>query len=189
MARESRGTSGLPPSRTTCRAPRARGAVRALWRLVSATLIVAGLSLVAFHAWLFWDQWQIGRLSDPLLLAKWAGSAVLVAALAVCHRRKVSLLHGRKALVLWTLAAVLHVGADHPGISVAPETASAVLFVLPSAAVTALLAAGLVLASRRSRASVRPAARTTVRPAPLPFRPSPLLASPRGLRAPPLRFA
>jgi hypothetical protein len=149
----------------------------------------AAIALVLFHVWLFWDQWQIGRLSDPLLAAKWAGSALLVVALAIGRRHRVALLRGRRGVVIWTLAAVLHVGADHPGIAVPPETASAVLFVLPGMAGAALLTAGLFFGARRTRTAMRaspPRRRVTTA---TPFPRSPLLVSPRGLRAPPLRFA
>ena len=189
MAREPAGTPGLPRNRQR-RIDLRRGAVsRLVWRVVSIALGSAALALVLFHAWLFWDQWQIGRLSDPLLATKWAGSALLLVAFAICRRQRVALLRGRRGVVIWTLAAVLHVGADHPGIAVTPETASAVLFVLPGIAGAALLTAGLLWGARRTRTAMRaraPRIRVTTAH---PFPRSPLLVSPRGLRAPPLRFA
>lgn len=189
MAREPAGTPGLPRHRQR-RIDLRRGAIaRVAWRLLSSALGAAAIALVLFHVWLFWDQWQIGRLSDPLLAAKWAGSALLVLAFAACRRHSVPLLRGRRGLVIWTLAAVLHVGADHPGIAVPPETASAVLFVLPGVAGAALLTAGLVFGARRTRAAVRTGASRSRVTTAHPFLRSPLLVSPRGLRAPPLRFA
>jgi hypothetical protein len=191
MAREPAGTPGLLRHRQRRIDLRGGAVSRLVWRVVSITLGSAALALVLFHVWLFWDQWQIGRLSDPLLAAKWAGSALLVVAFAICRRQRVALLRGRRGVVIWTLAAVLHVGADHPGLAVTPETASAVLSVLPGVAGAALLAASLLLlfGARRTRTDVRaraPRRRVTTTH---PFRRSPLLVSPRGLRAPPLRFA
>lgn len=189
MAREPDGTPGLPRNRHRQADLRRVAIARVAWRLVSTALGAAAIALVLFHVWLFWDQWQIGRLSDPLLAAKWAGSAMLVLAFAACRRHSVALLRGRRGLVIWTLAAVLHVGADHPGIAVPAETASAVLFVLPGMAGAALLTAGLLFGARRTRSAVctRVSRSRVTRAHPVPR--SPLLVSPRGLRAPPLRFA
>jgi hypothetical protein len=189
MAREPAGTPGLPRHRHRQIDLRRAAVSRVVLRVLSIALGSAAIALVLFHVWLFWDQWQIGRLSDPLVAAKWAGSALMVVAFAACRRYRVALLRGRRGLVIWTLAAVLHVGADHPGIAVPPETASAVLFVMPVVAGAALLTARLLLGARRARAAFRARASRSRITTARPFPRSPLLVSPRGLRAPPLRFA
>ena len=190
MAPVSGGRSPLPALRSTGRERPTRSVAGAALRMRSAAAVAGALARVLFHVWLFWGQWQVGRLSDPLMAAKWAGSGLLLAALVVCHRRHASVFHGRRALVIWTLAAVVHVGAGQPAHSGAPESSSAVLFVLPGMAGAALLAAaGLLLAARRSRASAPRTLRPLVRAARASFPPSFLFAGPLGLRAPPVRFA
>jgi hypothetical protein len=164
------------------------GVARAAWRMFSALLGLATLALVAFHVWLFWGQWQVGLLTDPLVALRWGGSALLVAALIALHRRGVPLFRGRQALVVWTLAAVVHVGADSAAVPPSPEFSSTGLtFVVPSVAGIALIAGCALLAhTRRRRLAPRSVTFTLVRPAARRNRPARYRSAPRALRAPPL---
>ena len=167
---------------------RVRGSVaRTAWRMLSALLGLGTLALIAFHVWLFWGQWQVGRLADPLVAVRWGGSVLLVAALIVLQRRHVPLFRGRQALVIWTLAAVVHVGADSAALSASPEfSSSGLIFVVPSVAGVALIAACAALAITRRRLVSRPATFGLVRPTHRCPRRALFLSVPRALRAPPL---
>jgi hypothetical protein len=156
--------------------------------MLSGLLALSALALVAFHVWLFWGQVQVGRLADPLTAARWASSALLAVALVVLHRKHAPLFHGRQALVIWTLIALVHVGpgaaqAD-PGVPHAP----AIVFVVPAIAGAALFAAWALLRAVGPRRAVHvgrsAALLVSVARQSLPR--SPLLAVPRPLRAPPV---
>jgi hypothetical protein len=155
-------------------------------RAVSALLVLSALSLVIFHLWLFWHRWEAGGFSDPLVAARWIGSALLVAGLALARRRRL-LPEGRQALVVWMLIALVHVGANHPEINSSPLASPGLLFVAPGAAGAALLAAAaLVRAARRRRVLVS-ALRVATPRTPREGRPrAPFLTNPRPLRAPPI---
>ena len=161
---------------------------RTAWRMLSALLGLGTATLVAFHVWLFWGQWQLGQLADPLLAVKWGGSALIVATLVALQRRGIPLFRGRQALVIWTLAAVIHVGADSTAIAASPEfSPTGLTFVVPTVAGVTLIAACALLGTlRRRRLVPAPATFALVRPAARRHRPAPLLVAPHGLRAPPL---
>jgi hypothetical protein len=156
-------------------------------RILSALLVVVGLALIVFHVWLFWNRWETGRLADPEIAARWAGSVLLIIALAALKGRRISLVRGRQALVVWTLVAFVHLGAHNPAISYSFAPSSpGVLFVIPSVAGAALIVASTLLLAARSypipvrqlTIARRPVARQRCRPSPVPI-------SPHGLRAPP----
>ena len=155
--------------------------------MLSVALGAGALALVVFHVWLFWGQWQVGRLTDPFVAVRWAGSALLVLALLALRRRHVPVLRGRQALVIWTLAAIVHVGADTAAVTASPEFSSGLLFVVPSVAGAALVAAcALLAAALRQRRSHRRSPVARVRTLRARCRPSLFLTCPRALRAPPL---
>jgi hypothetical protein len=64
--------------------------------------------LALFHVWLFAGQVWDGRLADPVVLLRWVVAGALVAALVVLYRQGISIVHGRKAVAIWLLAALLH---------------------------------------------------------------------------------
>ncbi|MCC7180742.1 MAG: hypothetical protein IT177_20350 [Acidobacteria bacterium] len=121
-----------------------------------AVPILGGL-LVLFHAWLFGSQWWDGQLAEPGLTFRWLIAAGLVTALAGLRRRGVSIFHGRKAVAIWLLAALLHgpamsARADHPESPALPEAATVLVQLT---ALSTALGLGLLLMaalSGRSRA-------------------------------------
>lgn len=160
--------------------------------MLTGLLAVSALALIAFHLWLFWDQVQVGRLSDPLTAVRWAGSALLAASLVVLHRTQASLFQGRRALVIWLLIALVHVGpGTAAGADAAVPHAPAVVFVVPAIAGAALFAAWALLRAaggRRFALDRLPATLVTRHARPLRPR-SPFLATPYALRAPPTAAA
>ncbi len=162
-----------------------REAARAALRHVAGALVAA---LVLFHGWLV-----VRRLSEPAtlppgVLLRWLGAFAVVAALLWLRRLGLPLLHGRKALAVWTVALLLHGNAgaspldgDATGGSV-PET---LVLVLPGVLSVATASALLLLASVRPRpllASARGAG--VLRPVGAAKHLSPCLAG-LGPRAPP----
>ena len=76
--------------------------------MIRRALLAAGALLALFHVWLFAGQVWDGRLSDPVVLLRWIVAGALVAALVVLYRQGISIVHGRKAVAIWLLAALLH---------------------------------------------------------------------------------
>lgn len=113
------------------------------------TLKAAGALLVLFHVWLFArDAWAGHLLLDLGLLARWGAAAGLAWGLFRLWRQGASLLLGRKAVALWTLAAMLHGPAlagrlDIPDLPLAPVVAGSLV---PAAATLAGLLVLLALA-------------------------------------------
>ncbi|RPH37119.1 MAG: hypothetical protein EHM91_15420, partial [Planctomycetota bacterium] len=83
-------------------------------RLASSLGLAAVASLVLLHASILWDRLANGRMSEPGVALRWLAAGVLVAALVALRRRGVSILWGRRALVLWLLVLLLHAGAAAP---------------------------------------------------------------------------
>ena len=163
----------------------------ASWRVLTGAAVAGWTGLALFHVWLLWGQWQDGRLSDPVVAAKWAGSALLLGALAFLYRSGGALVFGRQALVVWMLAALVHVGAGQPGLSADPSSSSpALLFIVPSLAGAALLVGSALLAAARRARRITGGIRLTP---PLAIRVQHcsrlVLARSRALRAPPLAIA
>lgn len=65
--------------------------------------------LIAFHAILLWERLADSTLFEPVPAIRWLATVALIALLFRLHRRGVSLLQGRGALVLWLLVLLLHV--------------------------------------------------------------------------------
>ena len=134
------------------------GLSRAAWRVVRGAGVLALAVLAVFHVSLLWSRLVDGQLLEPLVAARWLGAAALTAGLVTLRHRGVSLVAGRRALVVWLLVVLLHWGAK-PAATVAdgnqPST-SDLIFVLPSTAVAAFVGFGLLVATLAA-SRVRPA--------------------------------
>jgi hypothetical protein len=165
-------------------------------RVASWTATSCALLLIGFHALIFWRHLLSGALADPGKGLAWAIGFVLFGFMVALRRAGVPLLWGRRALVVWIMVALLHVGALKPGHLDATALGTATdatlsLFTLPPSIVSLAALAGLLLvllsAGRRRRAPLALAvavvrARAAHRPvqdglfAPLPSRAPPLAA-------------
>lgn len=125
------------------------GLSRAGWRVLRGAGLFAVAGLAIFHISLFWDRLVGGQLLDPLVAGRWLAAAALASGLVALRRRGVSLVAGRRALVVWLLVVLLHYSAK-PAVTVAdaghPAT-SDLIFVLPSTAAAALVGVGLLAAA------------------------------------------
>ncbi len=113
-----------------------------------------GALLGAFHLWLLGNQAWSGQLSEPDVVLRWLGALALVGGLAVLRRRGESLV-GRKAIVIWVLAALLHgpsLGNDLDGFATPslPEAVATLGQIVASVSLPGLSLL-LILAIRRSR--------------------------------------
>jgi hypothetical protein len=71
---------------------------------------IAGGLLVAFHVWLLAGHLATGQFLEPERLFRWVITAGLAAGI-ILLRRQGATLFGRRALVVWLLAGMLHVPA------------------------------------------------------------------------------
>jgi hypothetical protein len=118
-------------------------------RLVSSLGLTAVATLVVLHASILWDRVANGRIGEPGVALRWCAAGVLVAGLIALRRRGVSLLWGRKALVLWLLVLLLHAGAAVPQDPTPLVAPGQLLVVLPAALAPACLLLLLVWAEFR----------------------------------------
>ncbi len=129
--------------------------------LVRALLRVAAASLVVFHGFLLWDRVASLTLLDPAVALRWGAAAALALGLVRLQLAGVPLTSGRKALVVWSLVALLHASMV-PGLgglaATLAEADAGLLLVLSISGLLVLLGAG---ASR-----TLPARGTPGRPAP-----------------------
>jgi hypothetical protein len=134
-----------------------QGVVATAWRMARRLAAVAAAGLTVFHARLLWDRLTAGEMLEPLVALRWTAAILLVVALVALRRAGVPLLHGRRALAVWVLVALLHWSAGPPlqDGSAAPEGSSAILLVLPAGAV-ALAGLGLTLAILAARRAALP---------------------------------
>lgn len=114
-------------------------------RLYGVAGFVLTAVLAVFHGQLLWHRLSEGSLLQPIVVARWAVSALLVLALLQLWSRGLPLLRGRRAGVLWLIVVLLH--AMGPGGSVPAVQATEGM--LPAMlAMLALLAFGLVAVGR-----------------------------------------
>jgi hypothetical protein len=135
------------------------GLSRAGWRVLRGAGVLAFAALAVFHVSLLWTRLVDGQLLDPLVAARWLGAIALTAGLVALRRRGVSLVAGRRALVVWLLVVFLHWSAK-PAIAVADDgqpSTSDLIFVVPSTAAAALVGLGLLVASFAASRVRRPA--------------------------------
>lgn len=76
-------------------------------RALSMSLAIAAVVLTVFHGWVFVAQAAAGQLDDPWVILRWVVGSAIVVALAALRRRGESM-WGRKAIAIWSLAALLH---------------------------------------------------------------------------------
>ena len=135
------------------------GLSRAGWRVLRGAGVFALAALALFHVSLLWTRLVDGQLLDPLVAVRWLGAAALTGGLIALRRRGVSLVTGRRALVVWLLVVLLHWSAT-PAVAVAydgqPST-SELIFVVPSTAAAALVGLGLLVATFAASRVRRPA--------------------------------
>jgi hypothetical protein len=125
------------------------GLSRAGWRVLRSAGAVLLAALAVFHVSLLWSRLVDGQLLDPTVAARWLAAATLTIALVALRRRGVSLVAGRRALVVWLLVVLLHWSAT-PTIAVADDgqpSPSDLIFVLPSTAAAGLVGVGLLVAT------------------------------------------
>jgi hypothetical protein len=175
-----------------CASPRRREVSSTRVARAVAVLRVAAVAvLLVFHAVLLWTHLLDGRLFEPAVALRWTIGFVLLAVIAGFRRIGVPLFWGRRALVVWVLVALLHVGAATPATSTSltgddPAGMALSLVVLPPTAgilfTSVLLLLGVLLA--RGFRSQAPAAARVRRDRPARLR-SELLRPRLAPRAPP----
>ena len=129
-------------------------------RLIGGRRLLAGIggfaltaALAVFHGHLLWQRLTDGSLLQPIVVARWAVSVLLVVALLQLWSKGLPVLRGRRAGVLWLVVVLLH--AFTPGGSL-PAVDPVAEGMLPAAlAMLALLAFGLAAAARHGSISTR----------------------------------
>jgi len=125
----------------------ARGWGFALSALVAAS--VAGLAVL--HVWLLWRRIAEQEIFEPLIAVRWLAALALLGGFAWLRRQGVPLLYGRRALVLWLLVALLHLGVSVTGVessvmSLDTAVAAERWLALPIVSIALALLAGALLA-------------------------------------------
>jgi hypothetical protein len=154
---------------------------RSTRRTLSAVAGAAIAALALLHALLFWGRVADGSLLKPEVAARWGSALALLAAMRALQRHRIPLFHGRRALVLWCLIAMLHASADVDRARAAGDAPSIVPPTLTL--VIALLAAGLAGAAPSLRGAA-PTFSPVSRRSPRVLRSTALLG-PRFSRPPP----
>src|SRR5262245_13297945 len=182
-----------PANRLTAVLRPRSGIGRGAWRILQAASWTAGALLVAFHAWLLWDRLAAGEFFDPVVALRWGTCAITVAAFVALHRAGASMFHGRRALVVWLLVALIHVGNNrvvNGAIGPASGDDAAVTFVLPSVVAVGLSGVALLcLLSLTRRRTAADHSRFCTVELEADGRPSRGWRRPGPSRAPPLAFA
>ncbi|QQR75775.1 MAG: hypothetical protein IPJ17_09455 [Holophagales bacterium] len=147
--------AGARPHRAGRRGPSA-------WLIAAASALLTA-ALVPFHAWLLWERLSDLSIGQPAVAWRWIAALALLAAGLRELRQGRPLLWGRRALVLWTLAFLLHAGATpvstHPiPLSVPPPPAVHLLWLVPFGLASGLpeLAERFAAAFRRGFVTPRP---------------------------------
>ena len=83
---------------------------RARTMLAAASGVMALLVLGGFHAILLWQRLLDFSLFRPVPAIRWLATAALMIGLYRLHRRGISFIRGRHALVFWLLVLLLHAG-------------------------------------------------------------------------------
>jgi hypothetical protein len=137
--------TGSRPVRLTARSGGFGLQGRTVFSYAAAALV---LPLFALHGWLLWLRISQGRLLEWGVALRWGAGALLLLTLLALRRRGVPLFWGRKALALWILVLLIHwtAPASSAGARAEGPVPPPILFVLPAAAGTLALAAGLLWA-------------------------------------------
>lgn len=116
-------------------------------RLVGFGGFALSAVLAVFHGRLLWQRLTDGSLLEPMVVARWVVSALLVLALLQLWSRGLPLLRGRRAGVLWLIVVLVHAMA--PGGSVPAIGPIGAEGMLPVAlAMLLLLAFGVAVSPR-----------------------------------------
>lgn len=127
---------------------------RSLSRLISLTLGMAGISLVAFHAALFWQRIADATIGNPAVLGRWVASALLIGAGVAARRYAARHWSNRKTgFVFWMLVVLLHATVPADERLVATNDVVTVVVKVGIAAVATFFA---VVAALGSLLSLRP---------------------------------
>jgi hypothetical protein len=108
-------------------APRRLAASRGR-RALTWTLRAAGAGLAFAHVDLLVRRIADASILEPLVAARWLGTAALAAAAVEIHRRGFALWRGRSGWAFALVVLLLHAGGAVP----APTSASDSLFILPA---------------------------------------------------------
>lgn len=73
--------------------------------------------ILLFHAALLWEQIESSKITEPLTAMRWLAVPLVIGALVLLRRRRISLYRSRPAVVLWLLVALLHLGVVGDGSS------------------------------------------------------------------------
>lgn len=84
---------------------------RRLGQLAGSSLLIV---LTMFHSQLLWKRITTLTLFEPLVALRWFTAALLLAGFVYLRRAGVSVIWGRKALILWLLVLLCHAGAMSP---------------------------------------------------------------------------
>jgi len=97
--------------------------------------------LLAFHGWLLATQWAAGRLFEPGVIVRWLAAIAIGVSLTALYRSGASVI-GRKSMVIWLLAALLH------GPAIASRTGADLnLNAIPESAITVVLQSTTIAAA------------------------------------------
>ena len=144
---------------------RGGGLIGAWRRLVGIGGFLLAAVVTVFHGRLLWQRLIDGSLLQPIVVARWALSALLVVALLRLWSKGLPILRGRRAGVVWMVVVLLHAFA--PGGSL-PAVGPVADGMLPAAlALLTFLAIGLVGARAADVGATR---RATPRSQPRPGR-------------------
>ncbi len=84
-------------------------------------------AIAVFHGQLLWQRLSDGSLLQPIVVARWALSALLILALLQLWSRGLPLLRGRRAGVLWLVIFLLHAMAPGGSVPAVGPTAASLL--------------------------------------------------------------
>jgi hypothetical protein len=150
----------LPALRLGAAGRRLTGSVSLLRQCCGYAVAITITALVVFHASILYNHLLDGRLADPGVAFRWVIGGLLAGSLVAFRRMGISLVRGRRALVIWVLVALLHVSTARtvsaPLFDLTPEDAAIMLVVLPAAAPVLLGAVLLLVTTLRSVAQSAP---------------------------------
>ena len=104
-----------------------RPSARGRRRLIGLGGFALTAVIAVFHGGLLWQRLSDGSLFEPVIVARWAVSAVLCFALLKLWNQGLPVLRGRRAGVLWLIVALLHVFTPGTPLPAVEQVADATL--------------------------------------------------------------